>query len=86
MSEIQFAPEILPNSPDFNDLPWEYPLNEWPQKEDRLEEIQHGISRHPVVFVNFEGSLYVIKELPQGVAKIEYESSHTNARIYDFLA
>jgi Domain of unknown function (DUF4032)/Lipopolysaccharide kinase (Kdo/WaaP) family len=73
MSNSAFIPELLQESPDFTDLPWEYPLSEWPQKEPRLEEIQHGVSRHPVVFVNYEGSLYVIKELPEGVGRKEYE-------------
>lgn len=73
MTISAFFPEILPPAPDFNDLPWEFPISEWLQKEVRLEEVQHGISRHPVVFINFAGSLYVIKELPEGVARKEYD-------------
>jgi tRNA A-37 threonylcarbamoyl transferase component Bud32 len=73
MPNSVFIPDTLPDTPDFSDLPWEFPLDKWPQKEVRLEEIQHGVSRHPVVFVNYEGSLFVIKELPEGVARIEYD-------------
>ncbi len=73
MYEFKLIPEILPTNPDFSDLPWEIPFNEWLKQEPRTEEIQHGISRHPVVFINYEGSLYVIKELPQGIARKEYE-------------
>jgi tRNA A-37 threonylcarbamoyl transferase component Bud32 len=73
MSEFTFVPEKLPPSPDFSDLPWEFPLNGWSRREIRLEEIQHGISRHPIVFVNYEGSLFVIKELPENIARKEYE-------------
>jgi tRNA A-37 threonylcarbamoyl transferase component Bud32 len=81
MSEINFVPEKLPDYPDFTDLPWELALNKWTKNEYRLEEVQHGISRHPVVFVNFDGSLYVIKELPENMARKEYELlSHMQER------
>ncbi len=39
----------------------------------RMEEVVHGVSRHPVVFLNYGGKLYVLKELPRNLAKIEYE-------------
>ena len=73
MPEFEFIPEKLPEFPSFMDLPWELNLDEWTTDELRLEEVQHGISRHPVVFVNYDGSLYVIKELPQNIARKEYE-------------
>ena len=38
-----------------------------------MEEVVHGVSRHPVVFLNYGGKLYVLKELPRNLAKIEYE-------------
>ena len=62
-----------PNSPDFQDLPWEHPFTEWPQLCPRLEEVQRGPSRHPVVFVNYSGILYAIKELPPSLAQKEYD-------------
>ena len=62
------------NSPDFQDLPWDQPLADWPHLCSRLEQVQHCPSRHPVVFVNYSGILYAIKELPPGLAQKEYEN------------
>ena len=59
-------------TPDFQDLPWEYPLSEWSEHCSKLEKVAHGLSRHPVVFVNEAGSLYTIKELPARIAEREY--------------
>jgi tRNA A-37 threonylcarbamoyl transferase component Bud32 len=73
MPEFQFVPEKIPEFPNFMDLPWELDLDEWTSDGIHLEEVQHGISRHPVVFVNYDSSLYVIKELPQNIARKEYE-------------
>jgi hypothetical protein len=64
---------IRPNNPDFMDLPWGYSFTEWPQRCQRLEEVQRGPSRHPVVFVNYSAILYAIKELPPYLAQKEYE-------------
>lgn len=73
MSEFNFVSQNLSGIPDFSALPWNIPLEQWPQKEFHLEEVQHGISRHPVVFINYGGTLYVIKELPENIAQKEYE-------------
>jgi hypothetical protein len=73
MSPVQKHFTIRPGYPDFQDLPWEHPLLEWEQFCIRLEELPRGLSRHPVVFVNYNGNLYAIKELPVGVAQIEYK-------------
>ena len=73
MPEFKFFPEHLPEAPNFNDLHWEIPLSNWPKDNPRLEEVQHGISRHPVVFVNYDGILYVIKELPKNIARKEFD-------------
>jgi Domain of unknown function (DUF4032)/Lipopolysaccharide kinase (Kdo/WaaP) family len=61
------------NAPNFGDLPWESPLSEWGDLCERLEDAPHGVSRHPVVFVNYAGKLYALKELPEGMAEQEYE-------------
>jgi hypothetical protein len=61
------------NSPDFQDLPWDHPIKEWHGLCSRLEEVPRGPSRHPVVFVNYAGILYAIKELPPGLARKEFE-------------
>ena len=68
-----FQPTLRPGFPDFSDLPWAYPLDDWPGRCTRLEEVQRGLSRHPVVFVVYDGTLYAIKELPPGVAQAEYQ-------------
>jgi len=73
MSPVQKHFTIRPGYPDFQDLPWEYPLLEWEQCRIRLEELPRGLSRHPVVFVNYTGNLYAIKELPVGIAQVEYD-------------
>lgn len=72
MPKFSFIPENLPAFPDFRSLPWELPFDHWSKTEFHLEEVQHGISRHPVVFINYDGSLYVIKELPVNTARNEY--------------
>jgi hypothetical protein len=48
-------------------------MKEWEGHSDRLEQVPRGISRHPVVFVNYDGCLYALKELPAGIAKREYD-------------
>lgn len=58
--------------PDFLDLPWNLPLEHWAGHCARLEEVPRGLSRHPVVFVNYGGVLYALKELPVGLAEREY--------------
>lgn len=63
-----------PGHPDFRDLPWEHPLAEWSDLCPRLQEVQRGLSRHPVVFVNYDGSLYAIKEMPPNLAEKEYQA------------
>ncbi len=57
--------------PDFLDLPWDLPLTCWEGACTRLEEVPRGLSRHPVVFVNYEGVLYALKELPDNIAENE---------------
>ena len=39
--------------PDFLDLPWDQPLEEW--THERLVEVVRGIHRHVVRFVEYEG-------------------------------
>jgi hypothetical protein len=56
--------------PDFLDLPWGLPLEEW--ESERLVEVPRGISRHVVRFVNYDGALFALKELPGRLAEREY--------------
>lgn len=56
--------------PDFLDLPWLQPLASWQSK--RLVAIPQGLHRHVVRFVDYDGALYVLKELPPHLAEREY--------------
>jgi len=56
--------------PGFLDLPWELPLEEW--QSERLVNLIRGISRHVVRFVDYDGRLYALKELPERPARREY--------------
>jgi hypothetical protein len=73
MTKTIFTPGILPDNPNFTHLPWEFPFDKWPDLDQCIEEIQHGLSRHPIVFANYDGSLYAIKELPPNIGRKEYE-------------
>ena len=56
--------------PDFLDLPWQAPLETW--RSERIVEIAAGIHRHIVRFVDYDGALYALKELPERLAEREY--------------
>ncbi|MBA2332280.1 MAG: DUF4032 domain-containing protein [Actinobacteria bacterium] len=56
--------------PDFLDLPWEAPLESW--THGRLVNVVAGIHRHIVRFVEYDGRLYALKELPVQLARKEY--------------
>jgi len=56
--------------PAFLDLPWSEPLESW--RHDRMVEVARGISRHVVCFVDYDGALYALKELPERLAEREY--------------
>src|SRR3972149_6341328 len=73
MFPVQKNLTIRSGYPDFNELPWEIPLLDWEKHSTRLEELPRGLSRHPVVFINYHGNLYAIKELPVGIAQHEYD-------------
>ncbi|MEW5868669.1 MAG: DUF4032 domain-containing protein [Chloroflexota bacterium] len=64
---------LRPGFPDFIDLPWGLPLSQWSGSCARLEQVPQGLSRHPVVFVNYDGTLFALKELPPDLASCEYE-------------
>ncbi len=63
-----------PGSPDFSDLCWKRPLSEWGAQCPRMVDVPHGLSRHPVVFVNYAGVVYALKELPAGIAQKEHDT------------
>ncbi len=64
---------VRPGHPDFLDLPWNLPLLEWKGVCNRLEEVPRGLSRHSVVFINYAGVLYALKELSSEIAPREYQ-------------
>jgi hypothetical protein len=65
--------QMLPREawPDFLDLPWDQPLAEW--SSPRIVEVARGISRHVVRFVDYDGALFALKELPARLAEREYQ-------------
>ncbi len=56
--------------PSFLDLPWDEPLEDW--RSDRIVKLIRGISRHVVRFVDYDGALYALKELPERPARREW--------------
>ena len=56
--------------PSFLDLTWDVPLEEW--DSPRLVNLIRGISRHVVRFVEYDGALYALKELPERPARREW--------------
>ena len=65
---IQLVPRAAPV--DFLDLPWHEPLEDW--RSARLVEVPRGIGRHVVRFVDYDGALFALKELPPELARREY--------------
>jgi len=68
------ALQVRPGHPDFLDLPWDLPVVRWGERCRRIVELQRGISRHDVVFVQYEKALYAVKELPPEVGEREYHA------------
>jgi hypothetical protein len=56
--------------PGFLDLPWHAPLAEWACPN--LREVEAGIHRHVVRFVDVGGALYALKEIDGILAEREY--------------
>jgi hypothetical protein len=57
--------------PELAFLPWDLPLEEWP--EDLVVALPRGISRHIVRFVRINGVVYAVKEVEEAFAQREYE-------------
>jgi CRISPR/Cas system CSM-associated protein Csm2 small subunit len=56
---------------DLPDLPWQMPLEEWP--EDVLAALPRGISRHVVRFVKLSNQVFAVKETREQYARGEYQ-------------
>jgi tRNA A-37 threonylcarbamoyl transferase component Bud32 len=54
-------------------LPWRQPLGEWDATEVPVRDIPVGLSRHLVRFVEADGQLWALKEMPRRVAVMEYD-------------
>lgn len=65
--------------PALLDLPWEIPLEDWP--EEILAALPRGLSRHIVRFVNLSGRVIAVKEIGETVAHHEYEMLRDLARL-----
>lgn len=59
-----------PDEPDLLFLPWDQPLESWP--DDIVVSLPRGISRHIVRFVKVNGRVYAVKEVEQPLAEREY--------------
>jgi hypothetical protein len=53
-------------------LPWDLPLSEWTVPDVPLRDIAVGPSRHLVKFVECDGALWAVKDLPPRIADKEY--------------
>jgi hypothetical protein len=64
--------EIIAARPDpaLLDLPWELPLEDWP--ESTLAALPRGISRHVVRFVRLSDRVLAVKEIKADLARREY--------------
>ena len=65
---IQLVPQG--DQPDFLDLPWGTPLEDW--DSERLVEVARGLGTHVVRFVRYDDRFYALKELPPRLADKEY--------------
>ena len=75
--KIQLVPAV--GHPNFLDLPWQLPLEDWDAAT--FVSVARGISRHVVRFVEREGAIYALKELPQRLAGREYRLLRDLARM-----
>lgn len=67
---MRFQMAARTEHPGFLDLPWRLPLDDW--QSDRFVEVSRGIHRHVVRFVDYDGDIFALKELPARVAEREY--------------
>lgn len=69
---VSFQLRTAEASPDdLLDLPWSVPLEDWPATQQ--VRLPRGIHRHPVLFIKRESGFLALKELPDRLARHEYE-------------
>jgi tRNA A-37 threonylcarbamoyl transferase component Bud32 len=68
------GPELRLRAPtaDLLALPWDLPLSEWTVPDVPLRDIAVGPSRHLVKFVEADGALWAVKDMPPRIAEKEY--------------
>ncbi|BBX00654.1 lipopolysaccharide kinase [Mycolicibacterium moriokaense] len=69
------APEfrLRTPTPGLLALPWDRPLEGWTVPEVPLRDIAVGPSRHLVKFVDADGALWAVKDMPRRIAVKEYD-------------
>ena len=69
------APEfrLRTPTPGLLALPWDRPLEEWAVPDVPLRDIAVGPSRHLVKFVDADGALWAVKDMPPRIAVKEYD-------------
>lgn len=69
------APDIRLRTPTpaLVGLPWDRPLSDWTAPDVPLRDLAVGPSRHLVKFVEADGALWAVKDMPARVAAKEYE-------------
>ncbi len=73
------APELRLRAPcpELLALPWDRPLGDWAAPQVPLRTLPVGPSRHLVRFVECDGELWALKELPPRIAGREYDVLRT---------
>jgi tRNA A-37 threonylcarbamoyl transferase component Bud32 len=68
------VPELRLRSatPELLALPWDLPLSEWTVPDVPLRDIAVGPSRHLVKFVEADGALWAVKDMPPRISDKEY--------------
>lgn len=64
--------KILEKYPDFLDLPWGEPLENWDQFYPNMVEYEIGLHRNEVKFLEYDNVVYAFKELPKKLASHEF--------------
>jgi hypothetical protein len=59
-------------TPGLLGLPWDRPLHDWTVPDVPLRDIAVGPSRHLVKFVDADGALWAVKDMPPRIAAKEY--------------
>ena len=70
MTSATFSLVARTGYPTFLDLPWHLPLARWPS--ELVVELERGIGRHVVRFVEADSSYYALKELPPELGDREH--------------